>query len=173
MEKGTVKPGWRETGIVGMIFAPMGLIFTVLGVALWYFKAGNDPEDPIIFLCVFGGIGAAFLITGLGLLWADIRRRNAIRRAAEFGTMIMADISDIQSVGTVSTHNGGHPWVVECRYQDPDTGVIHVLHSRYLYFNPTGLIKGQQVPVYVDREGGKHGFYVDIDAVLPGVEIHG
>ena len=173
MENRKIKPGWHAAGIVGMIFTPMGLLYTVLGVLLWYFKAGDDPEDPVIFLCVFGGIGAAFLLTGLGLLWADIRRRNAVRRAAEFGTMVMADVVAIQPVNSVSTHKGDHPWIVECRCQDPETGVFHVLHSRYLYFNPTGLIEGKQVPVYVDRDGGKYGYYVDIDAVLPQVEIHG
>lgn len=172
MENRTIKPGWHATGIVGMIFVPMGLIYSLLGVLLWYFKVGDEPKEPLIFLCVFGGIGALFLLVGLGLLWADIRRRKAVRRAAELGTMVMADVSAIQQVTSVTNHKGGHPWVVECRCQDPDTGVVHVLHSRYLNFNPTGLLEGKQVPVYVDRDGGKHGFYVDIDAVLPQVEVH-
>ena len=61
------KFGWTAKGIVGMIFTPMGLIYTVLGVLLWYFKAGDDPEDPVVFLCVFGGIGAVFLLRSLPL----------------------------------------------------------------------------------------------------------
>ena len=173
MEKRTVKVGWRDVGIVGMVFAPIGLIFTVLGVVLWQAGAGKDPEDPLLFLCIFGGMGVVFLLMGLGMIMADMGRRRAAQRAVDIGTLVMADVMGVSPVGNVTTHNGNHPWVVECRYQDPDTGVVHVLRSRYLNFNPTGLIEGKQVPVYVDRDGGKYGYYVDIDAVLPQVEIHG
>jgi len=164
------KLGWTEKGIVGAVFLPMGLIFLVTGLLLWYFGAGDEPEDPMIFLCVFGGIGAVFSLVGAGLLGADGKRRRAARRAIDDGRYVMAKIAGVQVRTNVNTGRG-HPRVVECHYQDPDSGVTHVCFSRYLNFDPTGLLTGDEVPVYLDRDSGKP-LFVDIDAVLPPMEIH-
>lgn len=164
------KFGWTAKGIVGMIFTPLGALFLLLGVALWHFKAGREPQDPAIFLYVFGGEGALFLLIGAGLLYSDARRRRIMRRAYEDGRYVMAKIAGIR-VQTNVTTGRGHPRVVECHYADPDTGIVHVCFSRYLYFDPTGLLTADEAPVYIDRESGKPVF-VDIDAVLPRTEIH-
>ena len=164
------KFGWTEKGIIGMIFSPLGLFFAVLGVLLWYFKAGEDPEDPMIFLCVFGGMGLVFLLIGLGMLMADVNRRNHMRHLHDAGECVMAQIVGVQARTNVNAGRT-HPFVVECHYKDPDTGVTHIYFSRYLYFNPTDLLTSDQVPVYRDRSDGKYAF-VDIDAVLPPVELH-
>ena len=71
------------------------------------------------------------------------------------------------------SHQGmpwGHPSVVEVHYTDPDTGTVHVYYSRYLYVNVGDMLTGEEVPVYLDRDSGT-GF-VDIDAVLPKIEVH-
>ncbi len=164
------KYGWTEKGIIGLIFAPLGLFFTVLGGLLWYFKAGETPEDPLIFLCVFGGMGTAFLLTGLGLLLADVNRRSRLRQLYEAGNPVMAQIVGVQPRTNINA-SGTHPYVIECHYIDPDTGMTHVYFSRYLYFCPTDLLTSQQVPVYRDRNGGKLAF-VDVDAVLPPMVVH-
>ena len=52
------KYGWTAWGILGFVFMPMGLIFLPIGLGLWFSKAGHDPEDPLVFLAVFGGIGS-------------------------------------------------------------------------------------------------------------------
>jgi hypothetical protein len=62
--------------------------------------------------------------------------------------------------------------VVEVHYTDPDTGTVHVFYSRYLYINAKRLLTSYEVPVYMDREDKRVGF-VDIDAVLPKIEVHG
>ena len=64
----------------------------------------------------------------------------------------------------------GHPVVVEIHYTDPDTGTVHVYYSRYLYVNVGDMLAGEEVPVYLDRDSGV-GF-VDIDAVLPKIQVH-
>ena len=164
------KYGWTEKGIVGLIFTPMGALFTLLGFFLWYFGVGKDPGDPRLFLFVFGGIGLPFLLTGLGLLWADIARRRADRAAYESGYSVMATIAGVHIARNMS--NGvTNPRAVECHWTDPDTGEMHVWFSRYLSFTPPDELIGMQVPVYIDRMGGK-GAFVDIDAVLPKVVVH-
>lgn len=170
METNRKKYGWTARGIVGMIFAPMGALFLALGILLWLNKAGNNPEDPQIFLFVFGGIGAAFLLTGLGLMTADLRRRALQKRAYEGGYYVMAKITGVNPQRNVNI-NGRNPVVVECHYTDPSTGVVHVWHSRYLYVDAGSLLQAEEVPVYIDRMNDGVGF-VDIDAVLPEIRVH-
>ena len=164
------KFGWTEKGIIGFIFTPMGAIFLTLGILLSYFKVGTDPEDPIIFLCVFGGMGAIFLIIGLILLFMDLRRRAALQRCVDGGYVVMAKIMGTRNQNNIRA-NGVSPYMVECHWKDTDTGETHVFYSRYLYFDPSDMITAEEVPVYLDRMDGKTA-YVDIDAVLPRVVMH-
>ena len=60
------KYGWTAKGIVGMIFSPLGFFFLAMGVLFHHFRIGEKPGDPWIFLYVFGGMGAAFFLAGLG-----------------------------------------------------------------------------------------------------------
>ena len=165
------KMGWTVYGIIGFIFAPMGLLFAVLGTVLWQSRsvAWKSPEDPVIFLSVFGGLGMIFLILGLVFLAMDIRRRTLQRRAYDCGNCVEAEI-----LGVVEQRNVnmvyGHPRMVECAWTDAD-GVVHVYRSRYLYTDVTKLLKAEKVPVYIDRYNENIGF-VDIDAVLPEIRIH-
>ena len=124
-----------------------------------------------VFLSVFGGTGLAFLIAGLALLGADIRRRRRMRRALDGGEYVMAKIAGVQQRMNVNMHNT-HPYVVECHYTDPGTGEVHVWYSRYLYFNPADMLTSDTVPVYIDRMDEK-AYCVDVDAVLPNVVLHG
>ena len=164
------KYGWTVRGILGFIFTPMGFFFLALGVLLWRFEAGEKPEDPWIFLYVFGGIGAAFFVAGACLLLADLRRRALQRRAYEGGYCVMAQIAGLNAQRSVNM-NGTNPVVVECHYTDPATGVAHVYYSRYLYVNVADLLQSDQVPVYIDRMNERAAF-VDIDAVLPQIKVH-
>ena len=164
------KYGWTVKGIVGMIFAPLGFFFLAMGLLFWHFRVGSKPEDPMIFLSVFGGGGAIFFAVGLGLLLSDIRRRTRMRRAYENGHYVMARITGVHEQRNVNM-NGRSPTVVECHYTDPDTGIVHVYHSRYLYTDLSDLLQSDQVPVYIDRMDDRVGF-VDIDAVLPEIRVH-
>ncbi|MBQ6060457.1 MAG: hypothetical protein IJL36_03330 [Clostridia bacterium] len=172
METRKKKYGWTVRGILGFVFGPMGLLFLSLGLLFWYFRVGDEPEDPEIFLYVFGGMGAAFLLVGLILLGMDLYRRARLRRAYEGGYFVMAKIAGKSAVENVSFHNGRHPWVVECHYTDPATGTVHVFYSRYLNVQVMDLLKSDEVPVYLDRMDQRVGF-VDIDAVLPEIKVHG
>ena len=137
---------------------------------MWLFKAGEDPEDPGIFLAVFGSIGAIFLLIGLELLLAEAHHRSLLRRAYESGHYVMAKIAGVRQQQT-SNRGAQYPYVLECHYTDPDTGVAHVYFSRPLYVNAQDLLTSDEVPVYIDRMREDVGF-VDVDAVLPKIKIH-
>lgn len=158
------KYGWTVKGILGMAFSPMGFFFLVLGLVLWACKAGRKPEDPQIFLYVFGGMGAVFFLGGLSLLLLDVRRRALQRRAYEGGYYVMGKIVGVKTQKNVNM-NGMHPVVVECRYEDPSSGDERICCSRYLYRNVEGQLKSDEAPVYIDRMNENVAF-VDIDAVL-------
>ena len=165
------KMGWTVSGILGMVFAPMGLLFVLIGAVVWKSNIfpSQHPDVPVIFFSVFGGVGGIFLILGLAFLLWDIRRRHLLRMAYESGNCVEAEIIGVSTVNNVKTH-GRFPRVIECAYTDP-SGVVHIYRSRYLNIDVSGLLKTDKVPVYIDRYNEKIGF-VDIDAVLPEIRIH-
>ena len=100
----------------------------------------------------------------------DLYRRSRQRRAIEQGEYVMADVAGSDAVSSVRTGQSV-PWRLECHYTDPATGTVHVWFSRMLTFNPHDMIKTDKIPVYLDRDDPKYAF-VDVDAVLPRVEVH-
>jgi len=162
------KYGWTEKGIVGFIFAPMGLIFLAVGLL----ACSSIPEagERLAFLICFAGIGGIFLAVGLMLLLLELRRRAKQRAAYEGGYYVMGRIAGLRTNARVNM-NGSHPVVMEVHYEDPDTGTVHVYYSRYLYVHVEDILTGSEVPVYIDRGDDRVGF-VDVDAVLPRIEVH-
>ena len=70
--------GWTVWGIVGLVFASVSLVFIPVGLVV---DAAKPGEYGRVFLYVFVGMGAFFLILGLAFLSADLRRRYLLRRA--------------------------------------------------------------------------------------------
>ena len=166
------KMGWTAFGIIGFIFTPMGSLFLLLGALMWNSKAVSwkNTNDPVIFQAVFGGLGLLFAGMGLAFLFADLRRRYLQRRAYEGGNCVEAEILGTSTISNMNTPSG-HPCMLECAWTDAN-GVVHVYKSRYLYTNVSKLLKSKTVPVYIDRYNENVGF-VDVDAVLPEIRIHG
>ena len=162
------KFGWSGYGIVGMIFLPMGLFFIALGLLLWRTGAGDTETENLILLCVLGGQGVIFALAGAICLMKDIRRRRGMQEAIDQGYYILAKVAGT-TVQTNVSMNGRHPCVVEC--QAMQDGVLHIYRSRYLYFDPTAVLDGREVKVYINRNDPKQ-YYVDIDELLPEVVIH-
>ncbi|MBQ9264965.1 MAG: hypothetical protein IJ189_12255 [Clostridia bacterium] len=157
-----------EKGMIGLIFAPMGLIFLVVYGAIE--RAGAvSADEQLVFMLTFGGTGVIFLLIGAILLALEMRRRHQQRMAYEGGYYVMAKIAGIKANNRISI-NGAHPVMVECHYMDGNTA--HVYYSRYLYVNVSDLLTAQEVPVYLERMNESVGF-VDIDAVLPTIKVHG
>lgn len=165
------KFGWTVYGIIGFIFTPIGLFFTILGPALGLsdFVRWSGRDDPVIFISVFSGVGGIFLILGLIFLFIDLRRRYLLRRAYDSGNCVEAKILGVTEQTNVNMMNG-HPRMVEAAWTDPN-GVVHVYRSRYLYTNVAKLLTAETVPVYIDRFNENVGF-VDVDTVLPEIRVH-
>ena len=169
--------GWTEKGIIGGIFVPLGLIFLVVG--LLFNASIGAPDERLAFLICFVGIGGVFLAVGLILLGMELWRRAKQRAAYEGGYYVMGSVAGYR-VNTRVNVNGTHPMVMEVHWTDPDTGTVHVFFSRYLCVHVEPLLTGValkdslpvEVPVYLDRGDRRVGF-VDIDAVLPRIEVHG
>lgn len=165
------KTGWTVFGIIGFIFTPIGLIFVTIALVLGQSEsaAWKHPDDPAVFLAVFGGTGGLFLILGLVFLAYDLRRRYLLRRACESGNCVDAEIVGVVTLNNVNT-TSGRPRVVECAWTDA-SGTVHIYRSRYLYTDVTKFLKSKTVPLYLDRYNENIGF-VDIDAVLPEIRVH-
>ncbi len=150
--------------IIGMIFAPLGLVFLLLGIGL---RAGTGEG---LFLMVFGGIGGIFLLVGILFLLLMLQRIRMHQQLFAQGHYVMATVTSVMPNYNVRV-NGRVPYIAECSYTDPDSGVLHLFQSRNIYFDPTAILMDAQVPVYVDQGNYRH-YYVDVDAVLPEVQRH-
>ncbi len=150
--------------ILGIIFAPLGLMQVLLGIGL------RNGTGESLFLTVFGGVGGLFLLLGILFLVFAAFRRSAIRELIAEGHYVMATVTSVQPNYNI-TVNGRNPYVAECSYTDPMTGTLHLFRSRNIYFDPTSILLDAQVPVYC-REGQYRLYYVDVDRLLPEVQRH-
>ncbi len=148
--------------IIGLIFAPLGLVFAVLGLGLY--------AADRLFLLVFGGVGLIFLLTGTAMLLYGWHKRTLLRRLVAEGYYVMATVTSVQPNYNIRV-NGRTPYIAECSFTDPMTGTIHLFQSRNIYFDPTSILLDAQVPVYC-KEGSYRLYYVDVDSLLPEVKRH-
>jgi len=174
METKKIKLGFGAGSIVALTFCVIGGIFTALGVTFLLNldalrRNSTGSGDVRILPLIFGGIGLLFLLSGLAVAVARLHRRLRARRIVNAGYYVTAEVADLRVNFSVQV-NGRSPYVMECHYQDPETGVLHVFDSRPLYYCPAELI-GKPVRVYVE-EGNFGHYYVDADSILPEVERH-
>lgn len=172
MEKRKVKMGLSAMMIVAVTFLILGVTFLPIGIAAYI---GNwDVEGDInIFVAMFAGLGAVFLILGILFLVLEIKKRNNCRRLLEDGYYIMAEIISIDKNLAVNYGKHGHPYIVRCMIEDYDK-TIHVFKSRNLFSYPGKDLEGQMVKVYLERNAHNKykKYYVDIDEILGKVIEH-
>ena len=106
------KMGWTVKGIIGFIFAPMGLLFVLIG---WFVGKSLNfsweyANDSVIFQSVFCGIGGLFLIIGIALLAADLWRRHLLQRAYDGGNCVEADIIGVMAQNKRAAAKEKHVW---------------------------------------------------------------
>ena len=173
MEPAKKKFGIGVYGLAGAIFAFVGAVFLTVGSVIWvrsFFSRGAEREVMLFFPLIFIGMGAIFFILGLFLISLEVRKRRRQKRAIEGGQFVYAEVSGV-GINTSVNVNGRSPYYVECHYKDPTTGIVHIFRSRDIYFDPSGIMTGMFIPVYV-VPGNFDEYYVDVDAVLPKVEQH-
>lgn len=172
--------------LVGIIFAPIGGLFLILGLAIsgsLFFKGGYVTVNGVytyyapgefnmavgLFLGLFGGMGLLFLILGLIFLGIGIKRNNAVKRVLETGKQITARITGVELNYSVRI-NRRHPYIIICEYEDAFSGKIHVFKSDSILHNP-GDVVGESVTVLVDRDNWDT-YYVDTDSFTSKYEYH-
>ena len=118
---------------------------------------------------LFTGLGGLFAAIGYTIVLFQIFRARRKKNLLENGRRVYAELAEIYQDTSVSV-NGRYLWRVSCRYMD-ERGTMHIFRSDGLNFDPSGLLTGLQIPVYLE-EGRPDHYAVDLDAVLPRIEIH-
>lgn len=160
------KPQIPVVSFVGAVFAPIGLIFTIIGlVSAHAIRSGSMQidGDSTVFKWVFFGVGALFLALGLCFLGAAFVSVRAQKRVFEQGKCVYAEFDHAEEDLNV-TINGRHPFRAVLLYTD-EFGAQHEFRSRDIRQDPTAQLSGLQIPVYVDETDPKQ-YYVDLGSLL-------
>ena len=170
------KFGMEPRGVIGCALMGLGVFLALIGLAVVIVdrvtgKFGLEGVILIAVLLIFIGGGAGLFIAGRNNYLQDKKRIKALTEAWETRRCVMADIVSIrEETSSEKTSDNMFTgvsyrkyYVVECHYTDPD-GVVHIYY-RNLYHDPTGKIKGTQVPVYY-VPGDDKLIYVDIEQVM-------
>ena len=162
--------------IIGAVFTAVGAVFGSIGIALFItFKKSLLTTSPystgstLLLPLIFTGFGVVFLGIGLPfLIWRCVkkRRRKALLARGDFITATCVNVVPNSSVSI----NGRHPYVAECHFMDPATGVLHVYHSDDVMYCPRELI-GQGVRVYIDPYNDA-SYYVALEESMGSVVFH-
>ena len=178
------KFGLEMDSAMGGILIIAGSAVTVLGLAAVIVdqvtgNIGLKGAMLLLFLFLFLAPGFVLVSIGVRKFRKDKKRVDGLREAYENNRCIMADIVGVHLTTTNDETSNNifqgvrhrKYYTIECHYKDP-AGVTHIYYSPAIYYDPTGLINAQQVPVYIDRNNEKN-FFVDIDRVLTTVKVHG
>lgn len=160
--------------LFGSIFGGVGAVFTIIGLIMTanidaLINSPNSSGDVRILPIVFTGMGLLFVAIGVPFIVIDIKKNIAIKKAIAAGYYIYAKVVEIRPNYNVRI-NGRHPYVLECQYEDPSTGAIHVFVSGSMMYAPEQLLD-TDVKVWVDRNN--YGIYkVDLEGVNKKVYVH-
>ena len=154
--------------LFGGIWAAVGTIFLVAGL-VGFLNADSQPAAPVFMNLLFTGLGGLFAAIGYTIVLFQIFRARRKKNLLENGRRVYAELEEIYQDTSVSV-NGRYLWRVSCRYMD-ERGTMHIFRSDGLNFDPSGLLTGLQITVYLEEDRPDH-YAVDLDAVLPRIEIH-
>ncbi len=108
---------------------------------------------PLIFLAV----GLIVLSIGIILSVSKLKKKKLRRLLLEDGRKIYAEITEITR-NTFYRVNGRSPFMITCKWTDPQTGLFYFYRSENIWFNPEPIIHEKaltSLPVYINRENPK------------------
>lgn len=116
-------------------------------------KRRTGPAAVIVLYIM----GAMFLIIGVLTGFKEIRKKKIAKNF-----YVYAEIYDVVVDYSLSV-NGVCPFVIKCRYTDPDTGEVIIFESEHCFDDP-GLVyaPGEQVKVYLEDKTYKN-YVVDLE----------
>lgn len=151
--------------ICAIVFAPMAIIYGILGYGL---LGSSEAEDRSAAICLFI-MAAGFLLISVILAIYGTCKRHKMQNIYSQGHYVLGEIADIIPNYTVRIN--GHPmYTVMVRYVDR-SGNIHSFRSHNQRKIPDRSIIGKTVKVYYENEKFKH-YYIDLTGVLPKVIEH-
>ncbi len=109
---------------------------------------------------IVAGIGAVFLLIGLGVFLASRMTRKKEEDLMLHGTPVMADFQEVAR-NTRLTVNGRNPFRVAAQWLNPATGKVQIFHSQNLWFDPTPYIDRKQLTVFLDT-ANPNRYYMDV-----------
>ncbi len=148
--------------LAGAILTGIGCIFLPIGIGLRAVDA--------LFFYAFGAVGAVLLGVGLALLYVWYTRRKTAESVKAAGHYVLARIVNISRNYSV-TINGVNPYVIECVFQDPDTGISHNFRSGDLMEDPSASLNSDEIRVYINPDNLDE-YYVDIDSITSQTVYH-
>ncbi len=159
--------------IIGLIFTPLGALFTIVGIAtIPLFK--SHPEsfngNPAVFHSVFIGVGAVYIILGIIFLNISSKKYKKLREAYDSGNYIIARFNSANQDTNIRINNQ-RPFIAVFEYFDQYTGIMHFYKSQPIMFDPTHSLTGRDVKVYIHPDDPEC-YYVDIDDIMPVVQMH-
>lgn len=150
--------------VLTIVFLIVGILTEILGVVLFI------ALDEMIAILVPGLIGAAFLITSL-ILWIvyqSLKKKRALaKQLRKTGIRVMGKIQRVY-LTPVEYHYEAkwiRPYYIDCLATNPITGEQKIYRSDALFYNPSGLLRVEELPVYFDSTGKKS--HVDTSPIIP------
>lgn len=156
---------WEAVSIVGAVFAPVGLLFAVIGLVIDKMAKGFSTEQihtARILRHIFCGLGLLFLAVGVCMLGVMLMKYFRIKKLVDAGKFVMADFTGAKKMEGFEL-NGYVPYRAQFAYKD-EFGETHSFESRLAEQDPTPLLTGKQIRVFVDPSDYGN-YYAEIDAV--------
>jgi hypothetical protein len=100
---------------------------------------------------VLGFLGAVFFLTGLSFFRSDYSKRKKIDFLQQSGKRITTKFIDVQ-VNMNVTVNGSNPYFICTEWLDPKTNETYSFESDDIWYDPTDLIKTEEIRVTIDSE---------------------
>ncbi|MBR6536649.1 MAG: hypothetical protein IKT67_05565 [Lachnospiraceae bacterium] len=154
--------------LLSKIFFWVALGLILLGVVIIIALSRTDREFGLLFGGAWAATGAMFGLFALGMLLSYKAGEGKKKKLMESGRYVMADIVDIDMNRYQTVQMGAremYPYFIVCSYTD-GSGQEYIFKSKNLYYNPSGLLRSNQLKVYVDLAKPRK-YYVDTDAILP------
>lgn len=107
---------------------------------------------------VLGFLGMVFTAVGSGMIIVRIHRAGMIKRLLATGQKIEVPVKEIIRNTTLKI-NHRSPYQIICEYNDG--GMVRVLKSDYIWFDPREYVKTPNLMVYMDPVHHKN-YYIDI-----------
>lgn len=155
--------------LIAKIFVGVSIGLILLGLVFFVTLQFLDFDFAVVFGGIWAGIGVFFGVFAIGIFLVRKSAKDKMNRFMESGSYVMADIIDIDVNPMQKVQTGTmkmHPYFIVCRYMDGN-GQEYIFRSKNLYYNPSGLLKSNQLKVYVDLANPRK-YFVDTDTILPG-----